>query len=196
MTFIAHSAMFGSLTPSSRAALSAFARHALRLPRLPPGVEGADDSLRQQQRHQDEQRAQHEQPVRRQRAGGEYGLGVIDDDGAERRADQRAAAADRDPDHRLDRVSRREFAGIDDADLRHIERAGDAGHAGRQREHEQLVGFDAVAEKPGAGFGVADRDQHLAELRCHHRAADQEPDRSAPDSSARTARRGCPRPAR
>ncbi len=169
--------MFGSVTPSSRAALAAFRRrHALRLPRLPPGVEGADDALRQQQRHQDEQRAQHEQPVRRQRARGEDGLGVVDDDGAERRADQRAAAADRDPDHRLDRIARREFAGVDDADLRHIERAGDAGHAGRQREHEQLVGFDAVAEKPGAGFGVAHRDQHLAELRGHHRAADQEGD--------------------
>ena len=151
-------------------------RSRCRLPRLPPGVEGADDALRQQQRHQDEQRAQHEQPVRRQRARGEEGLGVVDDDGAERRADQRAAAADRDPDHRLDGIARREFARVDDADLRHIERAGDAGHAGRQREHEQLVGFDAVAEEARARFGVADRDQDLAELRGHHRPADQEGD--------------------
>src|ERR1700712_5561484 len=43
-------------------------RHPLRLVGLPPGVEGADDALGQQQRDQDEQRAQHEKPVRRQRA--------------------------------------------------------------------------------------------------------------------------------
>src|SRR5450759_3101965 len=52
--------------------------------------------------------------------------------------------------------------------------AGVAGHAGRQREDEQLVGFGAVAEKPGAGFSVAHRDQHLAELRGDDRPADQE----------------------
>ena len=105
---------------------------------------------------------------------GEIGLGVVDDDRAERGADQRAAAADRDPDHRLDRVGRRELARIDDADLRHVERAGDAGHAGRQREDEQLVGFDAIAEEARAGLGVADRDQHLAELRRDDDAADDE----------------------
>src|SRR5476649_1977749 len=109
-------------------------RHALRLPRLPPGIEGADDPLRQQQRYQDEHRAQHEQPIRRQRTRGEYGLCIVDDDGAERGPNQRAAAADRDPDHRLDGIARREFAGIDDADLRHIQCASDTSHAGRQRE--------------------------------------------------------------
>src|SRR5882762_696683 len=51
-------------------------RHALCLVGLPPGIEGADDALRQQQRDQDEQRAQHEQPVRRQRTGGEHGFCV------------------------------------------------------------------------------------------------------------------------
>src|ERR1700730_9723006 len=102
-------------------------RHALRLVGLPPGIEGADDALGQQQCDQDEQRPQHEQPVRRQRTRGEHGLRVIDDDGAQRRTSQRAAAADRDPDHRLNRIARREFAGIDDADLRHIERDSHAG---------------------------------------------------------------------
>ena len=119
-------------------------------------------------------RAQHEQPVGREHAGGEERLCVVDDDGAERSADQRTAAADRDPDHRLDRIARREFARVDDADLRHIERAGDAGHAGRHREHEQLVGFDAVAEEARARFRIADRDQHLAELGRDDGAADQE----------------------
>src|SRR5450631_432094 len=58
-----------------------------RLPRLPPGIEGPDDALRQQQRHQDEQRTQHEQPVRRQHPRGEDGLGVVDDDRAQGGAD-------------------------------------------------------------------------------------------------------------
>ncbi len=86
-------------------------------------------------------------------------------------------------------LRRREFAGIDDADLRHIERTGDAGHAGRQREHEQLVGFDPVAEEARAGFRVADRDQHLAEFRRDDGAADQEAERSAPDSISSEQRR-------
>ena len=132
---------------------------------------------RQQQRHQDEQAAQHEQPVGRQHAAGERGLSVVHQDRADHRAGQRAAAADRDPDHRFDGIGRRKFARIDDADLRHVERAGDAGHAGRQREHEQLVGFRAVAEEPGARLGIAHRDQHLAEFRGHQRAADQEAER-------------------
>src|SRR5882724_10990751 len=83
-------------------ARSTFGRSRLspRPPRLPPCIEGADDALRQEQRHQDEHRAQHEQPVRRQRARGEERLGIVDHDRAQRRAHQRAAAADRDPESR------------------------------------------------------------------------------------------------
>ncbi len=127
----------------------------------------------------------------RQEARGEIGLGVVDDEGAQHRAGQRAAAADRDPDHRFDGIGRREFARIDDADLRHVERAGNAGHAGRQREHEQLVGLDPVAEEARARLGVADRHQHLAELRGDDGAADQEADRQhqARDEEQRIARR-------
>ena len=138
----------------------------------------------------DEQPAEHEQPVGRQQAGGEIGLGVVDHEGAEHRAGERAAAADRDPDHRLDRIGRREFARIDDADLRHIERAGNARHAGRQREHEQLVVLDAIAEEARARFGVAHRDQHLAEFGGDDRAADQEAERQrdAGDHQQRVAR--------
>ena len=59
--------------------------------------------------------------------------------------------------------------GIDDADLRHVERAGDARHGGRQDEDEELVVLDAVAEEARAAFGVAHRDQHLAEARADDR---------------------------
>ena len=154
-------------------------------------IVGADDAARHQQGGADEQAAQHEQPIRRQNAGGEIGLGVVDHEGAEHRAGERAAAADRDPDHGLDRVAGREFARIDDADLRHVERAGNARHAGRQREHEQLVGLDPVAEEAGARFGVADRHQHLAEFRGDDGAADQKTDRQrqARDHQQRVARR-------
>jgi hypothetical protein len=36
-------------------------------------------------------------------------------------------------------------------------RALSAGHGGRQREHEQLVGLDPVADEARARLGVADR---------------------------------------
>ena len=44
------------------------------------------------------------------------------------------------------------------------QRAADAGHDGGQHEDEQLVAFRPVAEEAGAAFGVAHRDQHLAEF--------------------------------
>jgi hypothetical protein len=140
-------------------------RQWLKVPMIPRGRNNG---------HRDEQSAENEQPIRREQSGGERGLGVIDQDGAEHGAGERAAAPDRDPDHRFDRIGGGEFARVDDADLRHIERAGDAGHAGRQREHEQLVGFHPIAEEARARFRVADRDQHLAEFGGHERAADDE----------------------
>ena len=92
----------------------------------------ADEAARQEQRHEHEQRAERIQPDLRQRAG-EVGLGVVDEHRAGDRAVQRAAAADRHPDHDLDRVDRRELARVDDADLRHVQRAGDAGEHRRER---------------------------------------------------------------
>ena len=50
----------------------------------------------------------------------------------------------------LDRIGRREFARVDDADLRHIEGPGDAGHHGRDGKDEELVVLDPVAEEAGA----------------------------------------------
>src|SRR5258708_16409577 len=76
----------------TRSALGSY-RNALRLPRLPPSIEGADDSPRQQQRYQDEQRAQHKQPVGRERAGGEKGFCIIDEDSAQCRAGHLAATS-------------------------------------------------------------------------------------------------------
>ena len=54
-------------------------------------------------------------------------LPKLTEHGADDRSEERAAAADRRPDDRLDRIGRREFTGIDDADLRHVERAGEPG---------------------------------------------------------------------
>src|SRR5579862_9418056 len=153
-------------------------------------VQGADDAARQEQRHGDEQTTKYEQPIGREDSGGEVGFGVVDQNRAERRANQCAAAADGDPDHRLDRIAGLEFARIDDAHLRHVQRAGDAGHARGQSEYEELVGFDAVTEKPRPRFGVPDGDQHLAELRRNDAAADQEADneREAGNGEQRIAR--------
>ena len=153
-------------------------------------MHAADDAARQQQGHADEQAAEHVEPIRRQRRRGEIGLCVIDQNRAERRAGEGAAAADRHPDHGFDRIARRELARIDDADLRHVERAGNTGHTGRQCEHEQLVGFDTIAEKARARLGVADRDQHLAEPRgddgtADHKAEDHREARDREQGGAR-----------
>ena len=71
---------------------------------LPPERQ-PEQALGQEQRDEDEQQAKAIEPVFGERAG-EIGLGEIDGDRAERRADQRPAAADRDPDRRLDRIRR------------------------------------------------------------------------------------------
>src|SRR5882724_1640151 len=136
----------------------------------------SDDAARQEERDGDEETAEREQPGFRYGAG-EVALGEVDEDGPDRRSDQRAAPADRDPDHDFDRIGGRELARVDDADLRHIERAGDPGHAGRQHEDEQLVVFDAVAEEARAALGIAHGDQHLAQAGIYDGVCDQEAER-------------------
>ena len=93
-------------------------------------------------------------------------------------------------------LSGRELARVDDADLRHVERAGDAGHHRRHDEGEELDVLDAVAEEARAALGVADRDHHLAELGVDDRRADEHRERQRDAPRRRTARRGSPAPAR
>ncbi len=128
------------LLPSGRASsptplkfLSASARPG------PAPAQQADHAVRQEQRHRDEQRAQEEQPELGE-GDGEPALGAVDEEGADDRADQRRAAADRGPDRDLDAGRRAHLAGVDDADLRHVQRAGDAAHHRAQRPDAQLVG--------------------------------------------------------
>ena len=66
------------------------------------------------------------------------------------RAKQRAAAADRDPDHRLDRIDRRELARIDDPDLRHIKRAARSRPSPPRGQRRTACTIRPVAEKPCA----------------------------------------------
>jgi hypothetical protein len=94
-------------------------------------MDRADDPARQKQRHRDEQATEHEQPIRRENAAGEIGFAVVHQHRAEHCAGERSPPADRNPDHRLDGIARREFARVDDADLRDVEGAGHACHAGR-----------------------------------------------------------------
>ena len=73
----------------------------------------------------------------------------------------------------LDRVGRRELAGIDDADLRHVERAGDAGHAGRERRRRTAC--SARRGSRGSACGSRRRGSAtstLPSLRARSRAAD------------------------
>jgi len=113
---------------------------------------------------QDEQRAQHEQAsYGRQRTRREYGFFcVVDDDGApapRRSVCRGPPTATQITGFRWNCPGAKPSPGIDDGrPAAHRGAAGDGtpGHAGRQREHEQLVGLDAVAEKIAVrDFGVA-----------------------------------------
>ncbi len=78
--------------------------------------------------------------------------------------------------------------GVDDADLRHVERAGDARQHRRDGEDEELVVLDPVAEEARPALGVAHRDQHLAELRGDdRRARSTKPSASASADAANSA---------
>ena len=169
-------------TPPARAA--AAAPRARRRRRKP--LDQPQHALRQEDRHQDEHRAQHEEPGVGQRRR-QPALRRRDDQRPERRADQRAPPAQRHPDHDLDRVGRRELARVDDPDLRHVERAGDPGEHRRDGEDEELVVLDPVAEEPRPALGVAHRHQHLAVLRGGDRPPEQQRPPRAPAPTARRA---------
>ena len=138
--------------------------------------ERAKNAVRQEQRNGDEEAAEQEEPGGRKR-GGEIALRKVDEHCADDRTGKRGAAADRRPDDDFDRVGGRKLARVDDADLRHIERAGNSGHAGGDDEGEELHVLYAVAEEARAAFRVADGDQHLAELRADDRRGDEHAER-------------------
>ena len=138
-------------------------------------VEQAHHAARQEQRHDDEQQAERVQPELRQRRG-EESLRVVHEHRAGRRAVQHAAASHGHPDHHFDGVDGLELAGIDDAHLRHIERAGDSGEHRREREDPQLVRLDAVADEARAALGVADRLHHAPGARQRDVAAGEIPE--------------------
>jgi hypothetical protein len=104
---------------------------------------------------------------------GEVRLGIVHEHGSCGRAIERPTAANGHPDHDFDRIDRGELTGIDDADLRHIERAGDAGNDGREDEHPELERLDRVAEEPRSALGVANRPNHAPGARLDDRAAEQ-----------------------
>jgi hypothetical protein len=122
-----------------------------------------DDPAREDQCRQDEQCAEDEQPGFGCGTG-QPGLRRVDKDGADDCPHQGAAPADRDPDRDLDRIAGREFARIDDADLRNIERAGNAGEHSRNSKDKQLGIGHRIAEKAHPTFGIAQRQQYAAEL--------------------------------
>src|SRR5271165_6321277 len=122
-----------------------------------------NDPAREDERRQDKQCAEHEQPGFG-RGTGQPGLRRVDEDGADNCPHQGAAPADRDPDSDLDRIAGREFARIDNPDLRNVEGSRDAGQHGRGGKDEQLRIGDRIAEKAHSAFGIAQCQQYAAEL--------------------------------
>ena len=68
-------------------------------------------------------------------------------------------------------------------DLRHVERSGEPRDAGREREGEELEGFDPIAEEPRPALGIADRR--------HHRSEPRPRDEEANDETSRQREAGC-----
>ena len=133
----------------------------------------AHQPLGQEYGDRHEQAAQGEQPGFRHHAG-EHGLAVVHQDGADHRAVERGATAHRHPHHQLDGVERREFAGVDDAHLGHVQRPGNPGEYRADGEDPQLVVFGAVAQEAGAGFRVAHRHHGAAQAGAGDPAAEHE----------------------
>src|SRR6478735_629119 len=123
----------------------------------------AHQAIGQGEGHDDEQRAQEEQPQVR-RSGREVALGAVDDERANHRAHQRAATADGDPDDGFNRVGGLHLARVDDADLRNVESPGYPAQKGGQRPGEPLVGERVVARKARFWLVVAHRAHHDTEL--------------------------------
>ena len=105
---------------------------------LAPHAPQARDAARQEQRDENEQQAEHEQPVFRAALCVNQLLPRLTTAAPSTGPIERAAAAHRGPDRDLDRVGRRHLARIDDADLRHVQRTGDAADDRGQRPDEQL----------------------------------------------------------
>ena len=99
--------------------------------------------------------AENQQPEIRICAGGPA-LERVDADRADDRADERAAAAEGDPDDGFEGFLGGHFAGVDDADLRDEQRAGEGGDDGADDEDEELEIGGGVAGEEHAVFRIAD----------------------------------------
>ena len=92
-----------------------------------------DDAAREDQRRQHEQAAQHEQPRSPERRRSARSWPRLTSTAPRIAPTSVPRPPTDDPDRDLDRVAGRELARVDDADLRHVERAGDARRAPPRR---------------------------------------------------------------
>ena len=138
-----------------------------------PVADRADDAVAHHQDDEDEQAADDDLPPGGKHAA-EKELGALDQEGADERPDDGAAAAHSRPDHALDREHGPGVEEGDDADPGGIERAGRRGHEGGDAEHEDTVVGDVVAHEFRAHVVVADRLEHCSDARMRQRPRSNE----------------------
>ena len=97
-----------------------------------------------------------------------------DEGGAERRPEQRPAAAQRDHQQDLDRGGQLQVGRADEAVVVRPQHAREPAHAARDDETEVLVQPHVIAERPHARLALADAHERLPERRAHDRAQDDE----------------------
>src|SRR6185436_3693844 len=121
----------------------------------------SDNALGHEEGDGDKKAAKDEEPEFRQDAGEPAFSGVYQKR-ADDRADNGSAPAYGGPDHHFNGIAGIKFAGIDDADLRHVKGAGHTRHHGGDGEGQELDGFRAVSEKTQAAFGIAHADHEFS----------------------------------
>src|SRR6266566_689751 len=141
--------------------------------RQPPIAERRHQSLRHQQHERDQDQPKDQgrvgedlrPPVRTaaRLIGAERGVEPLDADAADDRTDQRAAAADQDPDDDLRRLREPEDGRADEIAPIGEQTAGKTGERAADRKGRKLVGARIVAQKLGAPFVLADADDDTAE---------------------------------
>src|SRR5216683_1993786 len=144
--------------------------------RQAPVAERRHDPLRHQEHERDQDHPEDQgrigedlrPPVRAaaRLVGAKRGAEPLDADAADHRTDQRAAAADQDPDDDLRGLRQSENRRADKIAPIGEQAAGETGQCAADRERRKLVGARIITQQLGAPLVLADADDDAAEPAC------------------------------
>src|SRR5688572_10365608 len=130
------------------------------------------NSLRHEKHDENEHAAQDVEPLLGEGAR-RVTLQAVDGHSADNRPHQRTAPAHRAPYDRFERLLRRHFAGIDNPDLRNVQRATQSRNDGGGHKNEELETGRGITRKEHPIFAVADGALNEPELRRREPATKQ-----------------------